>query len=239
MLHGDIFRPKKCRATCQQRVNKIFKDYIGRNLEVYVDDMTAKSKRVEDHAEHLRETFEILLANRMRLNPKKCVSGVTGRKCLGFLVNERENKANPDKMQAILAMKSPRIVKEVQYLTDYIAALSHFMLKSADHFSTFFRVLKQANFKWDEEAEKAFIELKKFLIDFPKLVSPLLGETLFLYIFVSDYLLSSVLVAEIDKQQVLVYYINHAFCGSESHYSPIEKSLFALVIASRKLKPYF
>ena len=91
--------------------------------------MIAKSKRVEDHAEHLRETFETLLANRMRLNPKKCVFGITGGKCLGFLIDERGIEANLDKIQEILAMKSPRTVMGVQRLTGCIAALSRFFVK--------------------------------------------------------------------------------------------------------------
>lgn len=60
----------------------------------------------------------------------------------------------------------------------------------------FFHVLKRANFKWDEEVEEAFIELQKFLAEIPKLVSRLSGKTLFLYVSVSDYSLSVVLVAE-------------------------------------------
>ena len=75
--------------------------------------MIAKSNRVEDHAEHLRETFETHRSSKMRLNPKKYVFGVSGGKCLGFLVDERGIEANPDKIQAILAMKSPKTVKEV------------------------------------------------------------------------------------------------------------------------------
>ena len=233
------FDLKNIGETYQRMVNKIFKDQIERNLEVYLDDMIAKSKRIEDHAEHLRETFETLLANGMRLNLEKCVFRVTGGKCLGFLVDKRGIEANPDKIQAILAMKSPRTVKEVQHLTGCISALSRFMSTSVDRCSTFFCVLKQAYFKWDEEVEKAFIELKIFLAEIPRLVSPLSGETLFLYISVSNYSLNVVLVAEREKQQVPVYYISHAFRGSESCYSPIEKSLFALVIASRKIKPFF
>ena len=226
------FGLKNAGATYQRMVNKIFKDQIGRNLEVNIDDMIAKSKRVEDQAEHLRETFETLLANRMRLNPEDCVFGVIGGKFLGFVVDERGIEANPDKIQAILAIKSPRTVKEVQRLTGCIATLSCFMSKSADRCSTFFHVLKQTNFKWDEEAEKTFIELKKFLAEVPKLVSPLPGEILYLYVSISDYSLSAVLVAERHKQQYLIYYISHAFRSSESRYSPIEKSLFALLMAS-------
>ena len=198
----------------------------------------AEISRVEDYAEHLRETFETLRAC-LRLNPEKCVFEVSGGKCPGFLVDGRGIEANPDKIHAILSTKSPKTVKEVQRLTNCIAALSRFMSKSVDRCSTFFRILKQANFKWDGEAEGAFIELKKCLAEIPKLVSPLLGETLFLYISVSNYSISDVLVVERNKQQVPVYYISHAFRGSEACYSSIEKSFFDLVMASRKLKPYF
>ena len=98
-------------------VNKVFQSQIGRNLEVYVDDMIAKSKQASEHAADLRETFTTLRRHQMRLNPYKCVFGVTGGKCLGFLVDERGIEANPDKIRAIQDMKSPTSVKEVQKLT--------------------------------------------------------------------------------------------------------------------------
>ena len=121
------FALKNAGATYQRMVNKIFKDQIGQNLEVYVDDMISKSKRVDDHAEYLCETFKTLRANKMRLNPEKCVFGVSGGKCLGFFVDERRIETHPDKIQAILAMKSLKTFKEVQRFTGCIAALSRFM----------------------------------------------------------------------------------------------------------------
>ena len=103
-------------------------------------------------------------------------------------------------------MKLPKTVTEVQRLTSCIVSLSRFMSKSTAKCSTFFLVL-QVNFKWDVEAEEVFIQLKKYLAEIPKLVSPLLGETFFLYISVPDYSLSVVLVAESEKQQMPIYYV--------------------------------
>lgn len=57
------FGLKNAGTTYQLMVNKVFKDQIGRNLEVYVDDMIAKRKQVQDHAEHLRETFKTFRIN--------------------------------------------------------------------------------------------------------------------------------------------------------------------------------
>ena len=68
----------------------------------------------------------------MRLNPEKCVFGVIGGKCVGFLVDERGIEANPDKIQAILDMQSHKSVKEVQKLTGCVAELGRFMYKFED-----------------------------------------------------------------------------------------------------------
>ena len=95
------FGLKNAGATYQRMVNKVFQSQIGRNLEVYVDDMITKSKQVSEHAADLRETFITLRKHQMQLNPDKCVLGVTGGKCLGFLVDERGIEANPDKIWAI------------------------------------------------------------------------------------------------------------------------------------------
>ena len=62
--------------------------------------MIAKSKRVEDHIEHLRETFDTLRTNRILLNPEKCVFRVSGGKCLGFIVDERGIEAKATKVVA-------------------------------------------------------------------------------------------------------------------------------------------
>jgi reverse transcriptase-like protein len=152
------FRLKNAEATYQRMVNKVFNTQIGRSLEVYVDDMITKSKEAKHHAADLRETFLTLRNHVMRLNPEKCVFGVTGGKCLGFLVDERGIEANPDKIQAILNMRSPKSVKKVQKLTGCVAALGRFMSKSADKCSPFFKTLKKQTFEWSPEAEEAFHE---------------------------------------------------------------------------------
>ena len=204
-----------------------------------MDDMITKSKQASEHVADLRETFTTLRRHQMRLNSDKCVFGVTGGKCLGFLVDERGIKANPDKIQAIQDIKSPTSVKEVQKLTGCVAALGRFLFKSADKCSPFFKTLKQSKFEWTSEADESFNRLKELLHSLPKLVSPINGEKLALYVSVSEYSLSGVLAAEREKKQLPVYYVSHAFRGLEGNYSEMEMVLFAIVMASRKLKPYF
>ena len=80
----------------------------------------------------------------MKLNPSKCVFGVASGKFLGFMVSQRGIEANPEKVQAIINMVSPRTVKEVQKLTGRIAALNRFVSRATDKCLPFFKTLKQA-----------------------------------------------------------------------------------------------
>ncbi|XP_074355018.1 uncharacterized protein LOC141693750 [Apium graveolens] len=98
-------------ATYQRLVNMMFKNQIGKTMEVYVDDMLVKSKVADDHIKHLMEMFNILRRFRMKLNPQKCVFGVELGKFLGFIVNHKRIEANPAKIKALLDMKSPTNVK--------------------------------------------------------------------------------------------------------------------------------
>src|SRR3954464_4607161 len=136
------FGLKNAGATYQQLVNKLFKHQIGKNIEVYVDDMLVKSTKENDHVKDLRETFEVLKKHNMRLNLQKCVFGVTAGKFLGFMVTNRGIKANPDKIQAILDMEEPKNLHDIQKLNGKLAALSRFLAKGAERALHFLKLLK-------------------------------------------------------------------------------------------------
>ena len=149
------FGLKNARATYQRLVNKMFNKQIGRNKEVYVDDILVKSKEELAHLDDLRETFTTFKQYQMKLNPSKCVFGVASGKFLGFMVSQRGIEANPEKVQAIINMVSPQTIKEVQKLTGRIAAFNRFVSKGTDKCLLFFKTLKQA-FAWTDECEAAF-----------------------------------------------------------------------------------
>ena len=158
-------------AMYQRLINKMFAQQIGRNVQVYVDDMLVKSQREEDHLKDLRETFNTLRSYNMKFNPRKCAFGVTTGKFLGFMVSQKGIKANPDKIRAIMEMAPPRNVKEVQSLNGKIAALNRFVSKATYKCLPFFRMLKKF-FEWIAECQQAFEELKAYLSS-PPLLSPL------------------------------------------------------------------
>ncbi|KAL0385933.1 UNVERIFIED_CONTAM: Retrovirus-related Pol polyprotein from transposon gypsy [Sesamum radiatum] len=233
------FGLKNAGATYQRLVNRMFKHQIGTTMEVYVDDMLVKSMKEEGHLSDLGKAFEVMREYGMKLNPSKCTFGVRGGKFLGYMVSERGIEANPQKIEAISRIQSPKTLKDVQKLTGKIASLNCFISRSADKSLLFFKSLGKAKeFKWTKECEQALQSLKQYLAT-PLLANPKQGETLFVYLAVSDEAVSSVLVMEQEKTQNPVYYVSKMLQGAEKRYAQIEKLALALVITARKLRPYF
>ena len=174
----------------------------------------------------------------MKLNPSKCAFGVASGKFLGFMVSQKGIKANSKKVRAILDITSPKTIKEVQKLTGRIAALNKFVSKTTDKCLPFFKTLKQV-FTWTDECETAFQELKRYLSNPPLLSLSKEGENLYLYLAVSAIVVSTTLIREEDRKQLPVYYVSQAFQEVKAKYPRIEKIAFVLIVASRKLRPYF
>ena len=234
------FGLKNAGATYQRLVNSMFVQQIGHTMEVYVDDMITKSLNPEDHIKDLREIFDILRKYKMRLNPAKCAFGVSSGKFLGFMVNQRGTKINPEKIQALVNMKSPKNVKEIQRLTGQVAALNRFVSRATDKCLPFFKALRKGKeMKWTEECEEAFQKLKEYLGSPHLLVKPIQGEPLFLYLAVSEHATSSILVREDDGVQRPIYYTSRALVDAETRYLSLEKIVLALIVSARRLRPYF
>nr|XP_025647386.1 uncharacterized protein LOC112742363 [Arachis hypogaea] len=85
------FGLKNAGTTYQRLMEKVFAKQIGRNIEVYVDDMVAKTKIGNNHLDDLIEIFGQLRKYNMRLNPEKCAFGIQSGKFLGFMLTSRDH----------------------------------------------------------------------------------------------------------------------------------------------------
>ena len=101
-------------------------------------------------------------------------------------------------------------MKEVQSLIEKVAALNRFVSRATDKCMLFFKILKKA-FQWTDECEEALAKLKEYLTKPPLLSPSMMGEKLYLYLVVSNTLVSSVLIREEENVQKLVYYSSQAF----------------------------
>ena len=124
-------------------------------------------------------------------------------------------------------------------LIGMLAALNRFISKFTDHCRPFYQLLKKwKGFQWNEECEKAFQDLKEYLMQTPMLTALVPGEDLFMYLSISDHAVSTVLLRDQGVQQP-VSYISKTLVDTETRYLPLEKLMLALMHAIRKLPHYF
>lgn len=176
----------------------------------------------------------------MMFKPAKCGFDVRSGKLLGHMVSKRGIEANPDKIKAIINMEPPKTVRDVQRLTGRIATVGCFILKCGDKCLTFAKALKKMReFQWTTEIQTAFEELKKYMTGAPLLAKPSPENTLYVYLAISEKVVSAVLIKEEDKVQKPIYYVGKVLNRAELNYSMIEKFALAMIVASRKPRPYF
>ena len=121
------FGLKNVGFTYQRMMTRMFESQLGKNIEIYIDDMVVKSKVVSKHLGNLGIIFEILRKYKLRLNASKCSFGVGLGKFLGYMVTHRGIEVKPDQIKAINNLQSPQNPKEVQKLTGMAAALNRFI----------------------------------------------------------------------------------------------------------------
>uniref|UniRef100_A0A2N9ILK1 Integrase catalytic domain-containing protein n=1 Tax=Fagus sylvatica TaxID=28930 RepID=A0A2N9ILK1_FAGSY len=206
-----LFGLKNARVTYQRIVTTMFGNQIGKTVEVYIDDMLVKSVRKEDHLSNLKEAFEILRRDKLRLNVSKCLFGISSGKFLGHIISDRGIEANLDQISA-----------------------------SADKCRPFFRLLgKKRKFLWDEDCSAAFQGIKAYLSSPPYISIPSSGEPLYLYLAVSEYAVSAILVWETSEDQKPIFFISKTMNEAESRYLSLEKAALALVRSAKKLPQHF
>jgi hypothetical protein len=248
---------KNALPTFVRAMSKTFGDLIRDKVEIYVDDIVVKTRRGSTLVEDLTLVFDKLRATPTKLNPDKCVFGVSTGKLLAFLVSHRGIEANPKKIREIEAMRPPARIKDVQKLMGSLAALRRFISRLAERALPFFKLLRKSGpFSWTEEAEQAFQELKQHLVSLPVLVAPDPGEPLYLYIAAAIEVVSMVLVVErvvqegqepedprpatgVRTVQRPVYYVSEVLHEAKTGYLETHKLLYAVLVASKKLCHYF
>ncbi|GJZ93818.1 reverse transcriptase domain-containing protein [Tanacetum coccineum] len=137
------FGLKNAGATYQRLVDKAFEKQIGRNLEVYVDDLVIKSHTEHEILRDINEAFRNLRRINMKLNPKKYTFGAEEGAFLGHVVSMKGIKACPEKVEAVMKLRSPQTLKEAQSLNGKLASLNRFLSKSAKKSLPFFKTLKR------------------------------------------------------------------------------------------------
>jgi ribonuclease HI len=233
-------------ARYQRCMQHVFGDHIGRTVEAYVDDIVVKTRKADDLVNDPCVAFDCLRANGVKLNPQKCVFGVPRGMLLGYIVSQRGIEPNPEKVTALERMGPIRDLKGVHKVLGCLAALSRFVSRLGKKGLPLYRLLKKhERFSWTVEAHEALDKLKATLARVPILTPPQDGEPLCLYAAATTQVVNAVIVVECTEEghalpvQRPVYYISEVLSETKARYLQIQKLLYAVVLARRKLRHYF
>jgi hypothetical protein len=241
------FGLKNAGATYQRMMQNCLGSQIGRNIQVYIDDVVITTRKEESLISDLAETIENLNRYKLKLNPTKCSFGVSTGQLLGFLVSARGIEANPEKIQAILMMGKPTKLHDIQKLAGHVAVLSRFVARLGEKTLPFYALMKKSDdkFEWTEEADTTFAQLKKVLSTPPVLVAPKEKEPLLLYIAATHQVMSIVLVVERSEEgkahgvQRPVYFVSEVLSPTKQRYPHFQKTCIQCIHNSTKATTIF
>ncbi|KAA3481966.1 gag/pol polyprotein [Gossypium australe] len=235
------FGLKNTGATYQRAMVTLFHDMMHREIEVYVDDMIAKSRTEKEHVQVLRKLFLRLRKFQLKLNPSKCTFGARSEKLLGFIVSEKGIEVDPNKVKAIQELPPPHTQKEVRGFLGRLNYIARFISQLAERCDPIFRLLKKHSpGTWDEECQKTFEKVKQYLSHTPVLTPPQPDKPLILYLTVLNNSMGCVLGQhdESGKKEKAIYYLSKKFTECETRYPPIEKLCCTLIWTTRRLRQY-
>uniref|UniRef100_A0A2N9HHZ1 Integrase catalytic domain-containing protein n=1 Tax=Fagus sylvatica TaxID=28930 RepID=A0A2N9HHZ1_FAGSY len=187
----------------------LFHDMIHHEIEVYVDDMIAKSRTAQDHLTDLRKLFQRLKKYQLRLNPNKCAFGVTSGKLLGFIVSGRGIEIDPAKLTATCEPLFKLLRKDVK-------------IKWTEDCQKAFDKIKE------------YLLNPPILVP-PTPGRPLI---LYLTVQEASMGCMLGQQDETGKKEQAIYYLSKKFTEPETRYLLVEKTCCALAWASKKLRQY-
>jgi hypothetical protein len=166
-------------STFMRLINEVLKDFIGKFVIVYLDDILIFSKTESEHLNHLVTMMKRLQQEKLLINMKKSSFMRTELIYLGFVISANELKMDPDKVNAIKNWPSPKSIFEVRSFH----GLASFYRKSIRNFSGISAPMmdtvkkRHKYFHWLEDVEKSFNLLKKKITEKPILVLPDFSKT--------------------------------------------------------------
>lgn len=226
-------------ATWQRFADKVLRADLEKYVFIYLDDIIIVTNTFDKHLEVLRELFKRLKEAGITLNREKCEFCRPELRYLGYCVNSAGLLVDPQKIEAILKIPSPKNIKEVRQ----IVGLASWYRRFIPSFSTLCDPLtkltrKNVPFIWDKDCEEALNNLKQHLVSAPILACPDFNLPFQVETDASDFGLGAVLLQKQNREDKVICYLSRSLTKTERKYSTTEKELLAVLFAVEKLRPY-
>ena len=146
-------------------MNRVFHQYLDRFVIVIIDDILIYSKSQEEHEEHLMIVLQILKERKLYAKLKKYECWLNQVVFLGHVISEDGIMVDSNKIETVINWDRPTNVSEVRSFLGLAVYYRRFV-EGFSHIAAPLTQLTQKNvkFKWKEECEKSFQELKRRLV---------------------------------------------------------------------------
>ena len=172
MQQGDCNAP----STFQRFITHLFRDFIGKFVYAYLDNIFIFSESIEEHQEHIRLVIDRLRGSRMVLNLKKCDFFLSKMDCLGHIIDDQGIHADSSKMIQILNWRTPRSYNDVQRFLGLVQYIQHFMPNVSIFTAPLSAITRNGHeFMWRPIHEKCFAEIKALAAKTP-ILKPINAE---------------------------------------------------------------
>jgi hypothetical protein len=227
-------------ATFQRAMDFAFRDLIPKIIEIYQDDLTVVSKERKDHLSHLRIVFERCRKYGISLNPKKSIFGIDEGKLLGHVASPRGVSIDPERVQSIKDVCPPVNKKTLQSFLGKINFIRRFVPNFAERIKPLSALLKKdVAFRWGNEADRSFEDIKNAISQAPVLISPDFSRDFIIFSFASQDTIAGVLMQkDADNFEHPVAFMSKVLRDSELNYTITEKQAYALVKSLQHFRNY-
>lgn len=217
----------------QHRMRQMLDDLDG--VDVYIDDILIWGKTKQEHDKRLKNVFDRLRQENVKLNKDKCKIDVQQLKYLGHIISKDGITLDDSRIKAIVSMKSPKNRKELERFLGVINYVSKFIPNFQNLFSPLRSLLKKdVNFVWLEQHERVFNELKKILTEKP--VLQFFDEKLPVVLSVDSS--KDGLGAVLLQNGLPVAYASKALSECQQRYAQIEKELLAILFGCERFNQF-
>lgn len=222
-------------STFMRLMNHVLREFLGKFIVVYFDDILIYSKNLDDHCVHLRVVLQVLRYENLYANLEKCVFCTDHVIFLGFIVSSKGVHVDEEKVKAIREWPPPKNVSEVRSFH----GLASFYRRFVKDFSTLAAPLneivkKDVGFKWGEKQDQAFAALKEKLTHAPILALPNFSKSFEIECDASNVGIGAALLQEGHP----LAYFSEKLKGSALNYSTYDKELYSLVRALQTWQHY-
>ena len=228
-------------ATFQRLMHIVFSDLFNDGVSAFLDNIDLFHLDFETHLAILEKVLDRLIEANLKLSPEKTFLFRKAIKSLGHQVSYNSIKPDQDKIEAIKNFPAPTNKKGVRQFLGLSGYYRRFIAGYAKMAAPLHDLTKlETSFKWGDQEEAAFQELKKALSEHPVLTAPDFDKPYVIFCDASDIAIGGVLT-QLDsdsKKYMPIAYMSRVLKGSEKHYLIYEKEALAVVEAATKFKPY-